>query len=502
MPETGVGVWRRRFSRFAMGAAGTAVLAALGVVRNKWIAQHLATAGIGTLAQVLSAMNWLGLATSLGLGIPVTRAVAAARGRGDLAAERRTVRAALLLTAWSALVVAAAGLLAAPLVSRALLGTPEYAGLLRIALIGTAGLAFWFVVSGIFAGHADVRAPLASAIGGGGIATLLTLLFVPRFGLPGATLAAALLFPCGVAAALWHRRREYAVVLGGGRSAAAEAAPDGPARGPDLAAQGLAAQGLAAHGREMLALGAAMLLLALADQGSLLALRAHYIRENGVGANGLLQAGLALAQQVGSLFYGYLSAYAFGTISAAAAGARAAAGAGGAAGPAGAERTVVERAAAAAVRDYSRRHWAPLLGFAALCLALTMTCATPLLRLLYSTRFDPARPLLAWTLLGEFGRICMQVWMLGALPLGGVRLYAPVALSYPVSLVAAYAALHAAGAGERGLPQAYAAAGLASFLVAAAVMGRRGVTLGARELGALLVTGGALAALAWWTLHS
>jgi Na+-driven multidrug efflux pump len=469
MPGIGVDVWRKRLSRFAMGAAGTAVLSALGVLRNKWLAQHLATAGIGTLAQVLSAMNWLGLATSLGLGIPVTRAVASARGRGDLTAERRTVRAALLLTSWSVLVVAAAALLAAPLVSQALLGTPEYAGLVRIALIGTAGLALWMVVQGIFAGHADVRAPIAFAVGGGGLATLLTLLLVPRFGLPGATVAAALLFPCGIAAALWHRRREYAEVLGrkpGGG--------DGP---------GLAAGGLAAHGREMLGVGAAMLLLALVDAGSLLALRAHYVRENGLAANGLLQAALALAQQVGSLFYGYLSAYAFGTISAAAAGAK-------------------DRAAAAAVRAYSRRHWAPLLALAAVCLAITMTCATPLLRLLYSTRFDPARPLLAWTLLGEFGRICMQVWMLGALPLGGVRLYAPIALSYPVSLVAAYAALHAAGAGERGLPQAYAAAGLASFLVAAGVMGRRGVTLGAREVGAMLLAGGALAALAWWTLHS
>ena len=443
--------------RFSLGAGGTAAFAVLGIVRNKWLAQHLATAGLGTLAQILSAQNWLGQATGLGLGLPVTRAVAAARARQDPEAERETVRTALTMASLAVLVVAAAGFLAAPLLSRALLGTAEHARLVRIALVGVAGIALSGSVQGLFAGHADVRAPITLALGGGIIATALTLILVPRFGLPGAAWGAAVLFPAGVALALWIHRRDY-----GGSLPRRRVPRIDPARA-----------------RELLAVGAATLLLALTDQGALLVLRAHYVRENGVAANGLLQAALALAQQVGALFYAYLSSYAFGTISAAAGEAR----------------------DAAAVRDYTRRQWVPLLALATLVMALAMTGATPLLRLLYSSRFDPARPLLAWTLLGEFGRVGMQVWMLGALPLGGVRLYTPIALSYPVTLVASYAALHAAGSGGQSLPKAYAAAGLVAFLVAGWTMSRRGVTLGARELGTTLLGGGALCALAWWALR-
>jgi hypothetical protein len=453
-----VRLWRQRLIRFSLGAGGTVAFAVLGIVRNKWLAQHLATAGLGTLAQILAAQNWLGQATGLGLGLPVTRAVASARARQDLEAERGTVRTALMMASVAVLVVAAAGFLAAPLLSRALLGTAEHARLVRIALIGVAGIAFSGSVQGLFAGHADVRAPITLALGGGIIATALTLILVPRFGLPGAALGATVLFPAGVALALWIHRREY--------------------RGP--LAPGGAARIDPAHARQLLSVGAATLLLALTDQGTLLVLRAHYVHENGVAANGLLQAALALAQQVGALFYAYLSSYAFGTISAAAGGAH---------------------DAAAAVRDYTRRHWVPLLTLATLAMALAMTGAAPLLRLLYSSRFDPARPLLAWTLLGEFGRVGMQVWMLGALPLGGVRLYTPIALSYPVTLVASYAALHAAGSGGQSLPKAYAAAGLVAFLVAGWTMSRRGVTLGARELATTLLGGGALCALAWWVLH-
>ncbi len=458
MPGTGLQVWKQRLSRFALGAGGSVVFAVLGVIRNKWLAQHLATAGLGTLAQVLAAQNWLGQATGLGLGLPVTRAVAAARAREDLAAEGRTVRTALAMASGGVLLVAAAAFVAAPLLSQALLGTPAHAPLLRIVLIGVAGLAFSGTVQGLFAGHADVRAPITLAVGGGGVATALTLLLVPRFGLKGAAAAATVLFPCGVVLALWLHRRDY----GGALAAARGARVDGT------------------HGRHLLGVGAATLLLALTDQGTLLVLRAHYVHENGVAANGLLQAALALAQLVGALFYGYLASYAFGTISAAAG---------------------KTHDAAAAVRAYTRRQWAPLLALAALCLALAMIGAAPLLRLLYSSRFDAARPLLAWTLLGEFGRIGMQVWMLGALPLGGVRLYAPIALSYPATLAAAYAAFHAAGAGEQSLPKAYAAAGLVSLLVAGAMMSRRGVTLGARELGAVLLGGAVLCALAAWTLR-
>jgi hypothetical protein len=133
---------------------------------------------------------------------------------------------------------------------------------------------------------------------------------------------------------------------------------------------------------------------------------------------------------------------------------------------------------------------------AAALVALAMTAATPLLHLLYSSRFDPARTLMTWTLLGEFGRVGMQVWMLAALPLGGVALLAPISLSFPLSLAVAYGIFAAGGAGVTSLPKAYAVAGGCSLLAAGWLMSRRGVTLGARELLSLAAGVALLLALA------
>jgi hypothetical protein len=313
-------------------------------------------------------------------------------------------------------------------------------------------------VLGLFAGHADVRAPITVAAAGGGIATVLTFALVPRFGLAGGALAAALLYPCGIVAALWVHRRAYGALVSPAQPAPVDVA----------------------HGRSLLSVGSATLLLTLFEQGTLLGLRTHYVHAHGVAANGLLQAALALAQQIGAIFYAYLGSYAFGRMSGVVAGA----GAGAAAVPAA-------PGDAAAARAFTRRIWTPMLLLAALLLATAVIGARPLLRLLYSTRFDPAQPLMAWTLLGELGRIGMQVWMLAALPLGGIRLYAPIALSYPVVLAGAYSLFHALGAGGASLPRAYAAAGFASLLLAGVLMSRRGVSLGVREL----VAGAAAVAL-------
>jgi Na+-driven multidrug efflux pump len=449
-------LWRNRMLRFLLGAAPTFLYALLGIVRNKWLAHHLATAGFGTLVQVLAAMNWLGQATGLGLGLPLTRGVAAARAGADAAAERRMVHTAFTVVLVSAAIVVALALLAAPWISAAILGTREYAPLVRVSAVGIAGLALAGTLLAVFAGHGDVRAPLVLAAGGAGTATVLTFALVPRLGLAGATVAASILYPAGFLVALAWSRRRYSTALRG-------SAPfDG------------------AEARSMVGIGAAGLLLGLLDQGTLLALRAHYVHAHGVAANGLLQAALALAQMIGSLFYAYLTGYAFGIIS----GAAQAAGGG----------------APAAVRAYTRRQWPALILLAALLLGIAMVAAAPLLRLLYSSRFDPARPLMTWTLLGEFGRVGMQVWMLGALPLGGIRLLAPIMLSYPVSLAGGYALFTAAGAGPAALPRAYAVAGACSLAAAMLLMGRRGVAPGARDLLALAAGAALLAALAVWSL--
>ncbi len=130
---------------------------------------------------------------------------------------------------------------------------------------------------------------------------------------------------------------------------------------------------------------------------------------------------------------------------------------------------------------------------AAAALLATRLGSAPLLHLLYSHRFDPAQPLMAWALVGEFGRIGLVAWALGSLPLGGARLWFPISLVFPATLAIAYAILAASGAGALSLPKAYAAAGLAAACVGGVMMSRRGVTLGARDL--LVFAGGALVLL-------
>jgi hypothetical protein len=246
------------------------------------------------------------------------------------------------------------------------------------------------------------------------------LLLVPRWGIKGATIAVAILFPAWCVGALLIQRREYMSLL---------ALPRERALTPGLA-------------RSLLTVAGAGLVSALVEQGTFLALRSHYVRANGVAANGFLQAGLAISQQVGSLFYAYLASYAFGKIS----------------GTTGAEGT----------RAYTRKHWAPLMLLAAGALLGTRLGAATLLHLLYSHRFDPAQPLMAWALVGEYGRIGLLTWALGSLPLGGPRLWFPISLVFPAALAIAYAFFAASGAGPLSMPKAYATAGVLAACVGGA----------------------------------
>lgn len=442
--------WRDRFLRFSTGASATLVNALVGIIRNKWLAHHLEASGIGILAQVLSSQSWLGTATGLGLGLPVARAVGAATAAGDHYAARKTLWAAFTLLALAGSVVVAFGLLFAPPISQALLGSNAYAPLVRISMVGVVGIALQQTLVGLFAGRSDLRASFTFALAGGGVATMATLLLVPRLGLAGGALGAAILAPAGCVGALYLHRRAYASVM---------LAPPRP-----WLTRGLS--------RSLLTVAGAGLLSALIEQGTLLALRAHYIRLNGVASNGLLQAALALSQQVGALFYTYLGSYAFGKIS----------------GVDGVTGT----------RDYTRRQWIPLMLLAALALGFTMLAATPLLRLLYSHRFDPAQPLMAWALVGEFGRVGLQAWALGSLPLGGARLWFPISLFFPVSLALTCAVFTATGAGLLSLPRAYAFAGLFAACAGGALMSRRGVTLAPRDIAVFLGGAAFLVLLATW----
>jgi Na+-driven multidrug efflux pump len=454
-PPDRVRLWRDRAARFLAGAGATLVTAAAGAARNKWVALHLSTTGIGTLAQVAAAQSWIGILAGLGLGIPITRAVGARTASGDTAGARRAVWTGFSLAAPTAFVAAILGAAFASPISQALLGTPEHADLVRVSMLGVMGIALYQVISGAAAGRSDVRAPMGLALGGAALAAALTFLFVPRFGLLGAALAIALMYPvaCVVTAAIHSRRH-----------------PGALARPPDRVFD-------RGEARALLSVSGAALLLPLADQGVFLALRTHFLRAHGVAANGLLQAAVALSQQVGALFYAYLSSYAFGKVS----------GAGSAGGRAG-------------IEEYTRRQWIPLVLLAGLVFALAIVGATPLLHLLYSTRFDPARRMMACALLGEFGRVGLQAAAIGSLPLGGTGLWARIGLAQPATLALAYAALVASGAGELSLPLAYAASGVLTLAAGVGLMARAGVSLGGRRLLILAATYAVLGLLAWFAV--
>lgn len=448
MSAARLALWRDRFLRFMMGASATVLNGVTGILRNKWFAQHLEASGIGILAQVVSSQMWLGTVAGMSLALPIARSVGAATGSGDVVRARKVIWAASALLTMSASIVIVLGLFFAPWISRALLGSPQYAGLIRIGMVGIAGIAFQQLVVGIFAGRSDLKGPLAFSAVGGLASVAATFYFVPRAGLGGAVLAVSILFPLGCLGALLLRRKEHASIL---------------ARPHERALTGEMARGL-------LTVASSALVASLVEQGVFLAIRSHYVRTFGVAANGFLQAGLGISQQVGSLFYAYLASYAFGKISAA--------------------------SGAAATRDYTRKHWSAIMLLAAMALVLTSLFAGPLLRLLYSHRFDPAQPLMAWALVGEFGRIGFLTWALGSLPLGGPRLWLPLALIFPVTLGVTYAVCVSSGAGILSMPKAYAAAGLIAAILVGTVMSRRGVTLGLRDLAVFALGAAMLAALA------
>lgn len=432
MSITPTALWTGRAVRFGFGAAAIGVMTLAGIARNKWFALHLQPDGIGVIGQVVATHTWLGALAGLGLAIPLARRVGRAVGDGDADGVRRSAWTALTLVATGMVVVTAIGLLFPDRVAGAVLGDATFALLVQISMIGATGYALNGWLQGVYAGHSDVRPPLTMAIAGGTISVAAALLLVPRYGLAGGVFSAAVFFPAGIAAVLIVHRSLYTRTL-----------LPRPAAGvsPHIA-------------RDLLVVGLAALAISLADQGALLALRSHFIRVNGLDANGLFQASLAISQQVGAPFYAYLANYAFGLVS----------------GAAGVE----------AIREYMRKVWIPVVLAAFAAFTAAMLFASPLLHLLYSDRFDPARGMMVWMLFGEFCRVLSVTWSVSALPLRGKRLWLTIGMAYPGPLVIAYLAYFAT-AGQLSLPFACATAGLSSLLVASIGMSRAGVTLRARD---------------------
>jgi polysaccharide transporter, PST family len=453
MLRPGPRLWVDRSFRLLASAGSPILTAVAGVLRNKWLAIHLDVSGIGILAHVVSVQTWLGIASGLGLGFPLASAVASAEGRGDEGAARRSFWTALSLATIAGLSAAALALLFAPLLSSALLGSPEHAGLVRISAFGVVAIALSNTLQGLLAGRSDLRGPIAFSAIGGLCGVAATVLLVPRWGLSGATLAITLLYVGGLLGVVLARRRAHRALL----------APP-----PSLFDSREAGA--------LLSVGTAALVLSLFDLGVMIAIRAHYLREHGTASNGLLQAALALSQQVGAVFYSYLTAYAFGRVSAS-----------GAIG------------GIAAVERYTRRQWKPLMLAAAAFVAFAIVAAAPLLHLLYSSRFDPARPLMAFALFGEFCRISAQSWSVGALPVGGRALWLRIGLSQPLGVGAAYIAWSAIGVGALALPLAYATGGLITLVAAIAGMWKSGIVPRAGDMAWLLVALVALGLLVAWS---
>jgi len=443
-------VWTARARRVAFGGAANVVGALGGAIRNKILATALQTSGMGVIAQIQTSQVWLGLATGLGFSIPVTQSIGALLAREDEPGIRRVVWTALTAIGVAVAVMTVAGLVFARQWAAMLLGPGADPWLVRLSLIAVAGLAVQGIVQGVFAGRSDVRAPLTYAIIGNLVVIAAAATLVGPFGLRGAVLAIAAFFPFGILGALALHRREY--------HSSFLPVPRPPFHAPTA--------------RAMLKVAVAALTMSLLDQGTMLAVRTHYARTEGFSANGLLQAALALTQQTGAVFYAYLGSYAFGKIS-------------GARGTEG-------------IRTYVQRTWAALMSVAAVTFAVVMLLSRPLIHLVFSSKFDAAQPMMAWMLYGEFAKVAMQSWIFGALPLGGLRLYVPLGLSYTFGIAAGYGLAQALGLGPMSVAFAYAFAGTLALAVSAAVMTARRVPLTLRGGLVLLIGLAGLATMAWF----
>lgn len=448
MHDSGSALWRARAGRVALGLGANVIGAAFGAVRNKLFAHFLGTAGVGAYAQLVTAATYAGTVAAMGLALPVAQAVGAATARGDAAAIRRTMSTALIAIGVAVTFLAALGIVFAAPFARLLLGEHGDPALVRLALLFAGGLAFQGTIQGLFSGRSDLRALLTYAILGNLGATLAVAALVPAFGVRGAVVGASCFYPAAILGTLLVHRGRYR-----------ETFQPAPEPRFDRGEAGT-----------LLKVALTTLVMAMLDLGTLLGLRTHFAHAEGLAANGLFQSALSLSQQGGAVFYAYLGSYAFGKIS-------------GAAGPEG-------------IRAYTRRQAAPFVALAALAFAAAAVLARPLIHVLYTREFDAAVPMLRWTLYGEFAKVAMQAWMFGALPLGGVRLFFPLGVSYPLSMIAGYATARALGLGPMSLAAAYAFAGTFSLALSGAVMSARGVPFTANGLLVLLAGLAGLAALA------
>jgi PST family polysaccharide transporter len=409
----------------AAGASSTAavVSALAGAVRVKVYAVFLGPAGIGVASQVQTVANTLQVLASLGVGVGVTREVARARGSGD---EERA--AAVVSTARGlgvALAIALALLLAAlarPL-SAFLIGDPRYALLLLLAApalpCGTLGRVLGEAVSGL----RDYVLSAKAGIVGSLLALAIPGILVWRFGLPGAAASIPV-----VTFLSWLVLRRLV-----------------RAAHPWLARSGFTVRRDVAP--TLMRVGAASLVLSLADQLVLLTVRARLIAREGASGNGLFQGVWGLSQTSLNVAVAFLMSYSFA-------------------------RVQESAAQEDRIRETNHALRTTLLLMAPVT-AVMILGRFVLIEVFLSPAFRPAAPLFVWQASGDFLHAAGRALGVGVLAFASVRAWLLLGLLGSGSFLVAFL-LILERAGLLAGPQAWLLSGFL-YLLATHVLVRRAI---------------------------
>ena len=434
--------YRRILSSTAIVGGATVVSIVIGIVRTKIFALSIGVAGIGLLGVFTGIMGTAAAIGGMGLSFSGVREIAAN------AANRSLVRRALWLAVWPLAIVTALVLWGAryPL-SRWIIGSDAQA--LGVGLTGVAAAvtiiaaAQLTVIQGV--GHVSDVARVR--IWGALLSLLIgvpAVLYAGRVGIVLAVIA----IPLGNAlAALPYRPR------------------------PDPPPGAITPARIAAEWKQLLTLGATLMVTSALASGALVVIRTLVIRHDGLGDAGLYQGAYAISALNASLVLSAMATDYFPRLSAAQSDRRLV-------------ETIVNQQLHAAVMLAS-----PVL--------LAMAAAAPIvLNLLYSPAFAAGAGLLRWQLAGEI--LKLPGWALGFL------LIARADKGWYLLVETAFVAVYIAGTavllpllGLSGAGVAYVAAYVAYSLILILLCSRRhSVSISSDNQMRLLLAGAALVAIA------
>jgi O-antigen/teichoic acid export membrane protein len=381
----------------------------------------LGAAGVGVISQVQALQNTLGVLSSLGMGVGISREVARARGCGDEASARAVVRTARALGLGMSLLLVTAVALAARPVATLLLGDPKYAPLFLLALPALVPNTLSRMLGDVLNGRRDVRANAINGI----VTSLLGIAILPillwRLGVTGAALSLSISATVTwiVIAALLRRRH------------------------PDLRGAGVAIERPVA--RTLLGIGAASLFLSAIDQVIVLVMRSRMIAAAGVHGNGLFQGVWGLSQYSLNIAVAFLTTYAFA-------------------------RVQESRDPAELRRETNHALRTTLLMMAPLSASLVLGRRL-LIEIFLSREFAPAAPLFAWQATGDLIRAAGGAAGVGLLAVVSPGVWIAVGLCGSLSFIGIFLLL-VARTGILAGSQAWMLSG-AIYLVATCVVMRR-----------------------------